>query len=44
MDVNINKNKYRKTFYTRFGNVFSLILLVISILVLILSRFKNEKE
>ena len=28
MDVNINKKKYRKTFYTRFGNVFALILLV----------------
>ena len=44
MYVNINKNNYEKTFYTRFGNVFALILLVISILVLILSRFKNEKK
>ena len=44
IDVQINKNKYEKTFYTRFGNVFSLILLVITILVLILSRFKNEKK
>ena len=44
MYVNINKNNYKKTFYTRFGNVFALILLVISILVLILSRFKNEKK
>ena len=24
MNVKINKNKYSKTFYTRFGNVFSL--------------------
>ena len=44
MYVNINKNNYKKTFYTRFGNVFALILLVMSILVLILSRFKNEKK
>jgi len=44
MYVNINKNNYEKTFYTRFGNVFALILLVISTLVLILSRFKNEKK
>ena len=44
MYVNINKNNYEKTFYTRFGNVFALILLVISILILILSRFKNEKK
>jgi len=42
--VNINKNNRVKTFYTRFGNIFSLILSVITILVLILSRIKNEKK
>tara|TARA_Y100000994_G_scaffold211476_1_gene185820 strand:+ start:4893 stop:6389 length:1497 start_codon:yes stop_codon:yes gene_type:complete len=44
MHVEINKNNNIKTFYTRFGNVFSLILLGIMMLVLILSRFKNEKK
>ena len=44
MHVEINKNSYDKTFYTRFGNVFSLILLLISVSILILSRFKNEKK
>ena len=44
INVQINKNIYKKTFYTRFGNIFSLILLVLTILVLILSRFKNEKK
>ena len=44
MDVTINKNNYDKTFYTRFGDVFSLILLFVSMVILILSRFKNEKK
>jgi apolipoprotein N-acyltransferase len=44
MDVRINKNNYDKTFYTRFGDVFSLILLFVSMVILILSRFKNEKK
>ena len=44
IDVRINKNNYDRTFYTRFGDVFSLILLFVSMVILILSRFKNEKK
>ncbi len=44
IDVNINKNTYGKTFYTRFGNVFALILLIISGILLIKSFKKNENK
>ncbi|MBI45406.1 MAG: apolipoprotein N-acyltransferase [Candidatus Marinimicrobia bacterium] len=44
MHVKINKNKYEKTFYTRFGNVFSIVLLVFLILLLIRLNFRNEKK
>ena len=44
IDVNINKNIYGKTFYTRFGNIFALILLAISTILLIKSLIKNEKK
>ena len=40
----INKNIYGKTFYTRFGNVFSLILLILMIILLIKSMIQNEKK
>ena len=43
MNVKINKNKYGKTFYTRFGNVFSLILLVLIILLLMKSIIYEKK-
>jgi len=44
IDVKINKNTYGKTFYTRFGNVFALILLVITGVLLIKSLKKNEDK
>ena len=44
MKAKINKNKYRKTFYTRFGNVFSLILLILMTMLLIKSIIQNEKK
>ena len=44
MNISINKNNYEKTFYTRFGNVFSLILLIITLILLCKSIFKNEKK
>ena len=40
----INKNNNGKTFYTRFGNVFALILLLITISFLLKSIFLNEKK
>ena len=40
----INKNNSSPTFYTRFGNVFAMISLIISIYFLLLSKFKNEKK
>jgi len=44
MNVKINKNKYSKTFYTRFGNVFSLSLLLLMMFLLIKSFIRNEKK
>lgn len=43
MEVKINKNKYGKTFYTRFGNVFSLFLLVVVLILLIKSTLYEKK-
>ena len=43
MSAKINKNKYSKTFYTRFGNVFSLILLALTIILLIKSIIYEKK-
>ena len=43
MQVKINKNKYGKTFYTRFGNVFSLILLGLIIILIIKSNIYEKK-
>ena len=40
----INKNNNGKTFYTRFGNVFALILLLITMYFLLKSIFLNEKK
>ena len=44
MNISINKNNYEKTFYTRFGNVFSLILLILMTMLLIKSIIQNEKK
>ena len=44
IDVKINKNTYGKTFYTRFGNVFALILLLITGVLLIKSLKRNEDK
>jgi len=41
-NIKIFKNDY-KTFYTRYGNVFALILLIINIGFIIKAYFKNEK-
>ena len=41
INVEINKNIYGKTFYTRFGNIFALILLAICVILLIKS-FKKK--
>ena len=43
MKVKINKNKYGKTFYTRFGNVFCLFLLAVVLILLIKSTFYEKK-
>ena len=44
LDVSINKNIYGKTFYTRFGNVFALILLIVTMVLLIKSLRINENK